>query len=74
MNEMNTTDRALSWDDEFTNEQQEFVLLPEGEYAFEVTGMERARFEGSAPPPAPPPPPPPAPKAAPTQGWTQGAF
>ena len=22
MNEMNTTDRALSWDDEFTNEQQ----------------------------------------------------
>ena len=48
MNEMNTTDRALSWDDEFTNEQQEFVLLPEGDYAFEVTGMERARFEGSA--------------------------
>ena len=47
MNEMNT-DRALSWDDEFTNEQQEFVLLPEGDYAFEVTGMERARFEGSA--------------------------
>lgn len=32
MNEMNT-DRALSWDDEFTNEQQEFVLLPEGDYA-----------------------------------------
>ena len=27
MNEMNTTDRALSWDDEFTNEQQEFCLL-----------------------------------------------
>ena len=48
MNDMNTTDRALSWDDEFTNEQQEFVLLPEGDYAFEVTGMERARFEGSA--------------------------
>ena len=47
MNEMNT-DRALNWDDEFTNEQQEFVLLPEGDYAFEVTGMERARFEGSA--------------------------
>ena len=46
MNEMNT-DRALSWDDEFTNEQQEFVLLPEGDYAFEVTGMERARFEAA---------------------------
>ena len=27
MNDMNTTDRALGWDDEFTNEQQEFVLL-----------------------------------------------
>ena len=47
MNDMNT-DRALSWDDEFTNEQQEFVLLPEGDYAFEGIGMERARFEGSA--------------------------
>ena len=47
MNDMNT-DRALSWDDEFTNEQQEFVLLPEGDYAFEVIGMERARFAGSA--------------------------
>ena len=47
MNDMNT-DRAMSWDDEITNEQQEFVLLPEGDYAFEVIGMERARFEGSA--------------------------
>ena len=45
MNDMNTTDRALGWDDEFTNEQQEFVLLPEGDYPFEVTGMERARLD-----------------------------
>ena len=44
----NTADRALGWDDEFTNEQQEYTLLPEGDYAFEVTAMERARFEGSA--------------------------
>ena len=37
MNEMNNEGFALGWDDEFTNEQQEFVLLPEGEYPFEVT-------------------------------------
>ena len=45
MNEMNNEGFALGWDDEFTNEQQEFVLLPEGEYPFEVTQMERARYE-----------------------------
>ena len=45
MNDMINEGRAFGWDDEFTNEQQEFVLLPEGDYAFEVTGMERARFE-----------------------------
>ena len=48
MNEMNNEGFALGWDDEFTNEQQEFVLLPEGEYPFEVTQMERARYEGGA--------------------------
>lgn len=49
MNDMNNTaDRALGWDDEFTNEQPEFVLLPEGEYSFEVTAMERARYEGGS--------------------------
>lgn len=48
MNDRNTTDRALDWDDEVSNEQPEFVLLPEGEYAFEVTELERARYEGSA--------------------------
>ena len=53
MNEMNNEGFALGWDDEFTNEQQEFVLLPEGEYPFEVTGMERARYEGGAKLPRP---------------------
>ena len=48
MNDMNNEGRAFGWDDEFTNEQQEFVLLPEGDYPFEVTGMERARYEGGA--------------------------
>ena len=48
MNDMNNEGRAFGWDDELTNEQQEFVLLPEGDYPFEVTGMERARYESSA--------------------------
>ena len=48
MNEMNNEGFALDWDDDLTNEQQEFVLLPEGEYPFEGTQMERAHFEGSA--------------------------
>ena len=48
MNEMNNEGFALGWDDEFTNEQQEFVLLPEGEYPFEVPQMERARYAGGA--------------------------
>ena len=30
MNDMNNEGRAFGWDDEFTNEQQEFVLLPGG--------------------------------------------
>ena len=50
MNEMNNTaDRALNWDDEFTNEQPEFVLLPEGEYSFEVTAMKAAPNSRPAP-------------------------
>ena len=28
MNEMNNEGFSLGWDDEFTNEQQKFVLLP----------------------------------------------
>ena len=43
MNDMNKEGFALDWDDELTNEQKDFVLLPEGDYPFEVTNMERAR-------------------------------
>ena len=39
-------DRALDWDDEIENEN-EFTLLPEGEYDFEVIKFERGNFEGS---------------------------
>ena len=49
MDTMNNTEgRAFGWDEEVTNEQQEFILLPEGDYRFEVIGMERARYDGSA--------------------------
>lgn len=48
MYEETNIDRAFGWDEEFTNEQKEFVLLPEGEYPFEVTDFERARYDGSA--------------------------
>lgn len=37
---------ALDWDGEI-EEESEFVLLPEGEYSFMVTGLNRGRFEGS---------------------------
>lgn len=49
MDNMNNTEgRAFGWDEEVTNEQPEFVLLPEGDYRFEVVSMERARYDGSA--------------------------
>lgn len=39
-------ERELGWDDEISRES-EFILLPEGDYNFKVTGFERARHEGS---------------------------
>ena len=39
-------ERELDWDDEIERES-DFVLLPEGDYDFTVTGFERARHEGS---------------------------
>lgn len=44
-------DRALDWDDEIENEN-EFTLLPEGEYDFEVLKFERGQHNGSAKLPA----------------------
>jgi hypothetical protein len=40
-------DRALGWDDVIENDSADFVLLPEGEYSFEVKGFERGYFKGS---------------------------
>lgn len=40
-------ERELGWDDQIENEGADFVLLPEGNYDFEVTTFERGRFNGS---------------------------
>ena len=42
------SDRAFGWDDEIKNDGPDFVLRPEGDYLFTVTGFERARYEGGA--------------------------
>lgn len=39
-------DRELAWDDEIEKDS-EFVLIPEGDYFFTVSGFERGRHEGS---------------------------
>lgn len=42
----NVNEKELNWDDEIQNESPDFVLLPEGEYDFEVISFERARYAG----------------------------
>lgn len=42
----NEFERELAWDDEIEKES-EFILLPEGEYEFEVVSFERGRHNGS---------------------------
>lgn len=39
---------GFDWDDTIEADDSEYTLLPEGDYVFEVTKMERARFPGSA--------------------------
>jgi len=39
---------AMDWDDAIENDGREFIILPEGDYNFTVTGFERGRFPGSA--------------------------
>ncbi len=41
------TEREFGWDDEIQNDSPDFVLLPEGDYDFEVVTYERARHPGS---------------------------
>lgn len=37
----------FDWDDAIENDGQEFIILPEGDYVFTVTDMERGWFDGS---------------------------
>jgi hypothetical protein len=41
-------EREFGWDDTIVNDGTEFILLPEGDYNFTVSGFERTRFAGSA--------------------------
>lgn len=43
----NNTGYEFNWDDAIQNDSPEFVVLPEGDYDFEVTGFERGRHNGS---------------------------
>lgn len=47
MADYTNNDIAMNWDDTIENDS-DFILLPEGDYDFEVVGFERKRFEGSA--------------------------
>ena len=47
-NYANDAGREFGWDDDIQNDSPDLVLLPEGEYPFEVTKFERQRHPGSA--------------------------
>lgn len=40
-------DRELGWDDVIEKDGSEFVLLPDGDYNFEIVDLERGRHAGS---------------------------
>ena len=42
----NNQNMFLDWNDSIETDGNEFVLLPEGDYNFLVTGFERGRFPG----------------------------
>jgi len=44
---MSDEGREFSWDDQIENDGPDFVVLPEGDYDFEVVTFERARHNGS---------------------------
>lgn len=47
MNNYNPAGAALDWDDEIQYTESSFILLPEGEYPFTVTGFDRQNYDGS---------------------------
>ena len=42
-----TEERAFSWDDEYTEVEDSFQIVPPGDYDFTIVDFERSRFEGS---------------------------
>lgn len=45
--EVGTTEGELGWDDVIENDSPDFVILPDGDYDFEVIDFERGRHNGS---------------------------
>lgn len=48
MSEYQKNSGAMDWDSALENDGQEFILLPEGDYAFTVISLERGWYDGSA--------------------------
>lgn len=46
------TNGCMDWDDALENDGQEHIVLPEGDYVFEVVEFERGRYPGGAKIPA----------------------
>lgn len=45
--EQQVNDRELGWNDSIEHDGEDYVLLPEGDYDFEVLSFERGRHNGS---------------------------
>lgn len=52
MSEYQTSPHELEWDDQITDDDEQYIILDEGDYDFTVTAFERSRFPGSAKIPA----------------------
>lgn len=44
---MSEIEREYGWDEQIENDGPEFIILPEGDYNFEITSFERGRHTGS---------------------------
>ena len=44
---MSDMERELGWEDSIEHDGPDFEVLPEGDYDFEITGLERGRHPGS---------------------------
>ena len=49
---MDDNNMVMDWGDSIEKDSSDFVILPEGDYNFEITNFERGRFPGSAKIPA----------------------